>query len=134
MRTRTAHMAPMQIEGKVPPGVAGAEASAIGCKGGNGLAAASEGEIDLPLYAPASQSNVGLAQEVVSGAGYCEQVAAAVCLMPSTDLSTPACTLEAIRDYRQGRVDLLAQGEVGENFFPCRINLKIRMRTAPAPP
>ncbi|KAJ1138712.1 hypothetical protein NDU88_005093 [Pleurodeles waltl] len=85
--------------------------------GGNGLAAASEGEIDLPLYAPGSQSNVGLAQEVVSEAGYCEQVAAAVCLFPSTDSSTPACTLEAIRDYRQGRVDLLAQGEVGEIFF-----------------
>ncbi|KAJ1119145.1 hypothetical protein NDU88_007331 [Pleurodeles waltl] len=86
--------------------------------GGNGLAAASEGEIDLPLYAPGFQSNVGLAQEVVSGAGYCEQVAAAaVCLLPSTDPSAPACTLEAIRDYRQGRVDLSAQGEVGENFF-----------------
>ncbi|KAJ1101240.1 hypothetical protein NDU88_006312, partial [Pleurodeles waltl] len=88
-----------------------------GGNGGNGLAAASEGEIDLLLYAPGSQSNVGLAQEVVTGAGYCEQVAAAVCLLPSTDPSTPACTLEAIRDYRQGRVDLLAQGEVGENFF-----------------
>ncbi|KAJ1127727.1 hypothetical protein NDU88_006120 [Pleurodeles waltl] len=86
--------------------------------GGNGLAAASEGEIDLPLYAPGLQSNVGLAQEVVSGAGNCKQVAAAaVCLLPSTDPSAPACTLEAIRDYRQGRVDLSAQGEVGANFF-----------------
>ncbi|KAJ1104481.1 hypothetical protein NDU88_001892 [Pleurodeles waltl] len=87
------------------------------CVGGNGLAAASEGETDLPLYAPGSQSNVGLAQEVVTGAGYCEQVAAAVCLLPSTDPSAPACTLEVIRDYRQGRVDLLAQGEAGENLF-----------------
>ncbi|KAJ1082935.1 hypothetical protein NDU88_003096 [Pleurodeles waltl] len=83
-----------------------------------GLAAASEGEIDLPLYAPGSQSNVGLAQEVVTGAEHCEQVAAAVCLLPSTDPSAPACTLEAIRDYRQGRVDLLAQAEAGVNFFP----------------
>ncbi|KAJ1182071.1 hypothetical protein NDU88_007266 [Pleurodeles waltl] len=96
----------------------GSPQASVFCVGGNGLAAASEGEIDLPLYAPGSQSNVGLAQEVVSGAGYCEQVAAAeVCLLPSTDPSAPACTLEAIRDYRQGRVDLLAQGEVGENFF-----------------
>ncbi|KAJ1155071.1 hypothetical protein NDU88_007807 [Pleurodeles waltl] len=95
----------------------GSPQASVFCVGGNGLAAASEGEIDLPLYAPGSQSNVGLAQEVVTGAGYCEQVAAAVCLLPSTDPSTPACTLEAIRDYRQGRVDLLAQGEVGENLF-----------------
>ncbi|KAJ1208228.1 hypothetical protein NDU88_003614 [Pleurodeles waltl] len=113
----------------------GSPQASVFCVGGNGLAAASEGEIDLPLYAPGLQSNVGLAQEVVSGAGYCEQVAAAaVCLLPSTDPSAPACTLEAIRDYRQGRVDLSAQGEVGENFFSCRINLKIRMRTAPPPP
>ncbi|KAJ1197673.1 hypothetical protein NDU88_001529 [Pleurodeles waltl] len=96
----------------------GSPQASVFCVGGNGLAAASEGEIDLPLYAPGSQSNVGLAQEVVSGAGYCKQVAAAaVCLLPSTDPSAPACTLEAIHDYRQGRVDLLAQGEVGENFF-----------------
>ncbi|KAJ1202843.1 hypothetical protein NDU88_006638 [Pleurodeles waltl] len=38
-------------------------------------------------------------------------------LMPSTDPSAPACTLEAIRDYRQGRVDLLVQAEAGENFL-----------------
>ncbi|KAJ1138028.1 hypothetical protein NDU88_004419 [Pleurodeles waltl] len=96
----------------------GSPQASVFCVGGNGLAAASEGEIDLPLYTPGSQSNVGLAQEVVSGAGYCEQVVAtAVCLLPSTDPSAPACTLEAIRDYLQGRVYLLAQGEVRENFF-----------------
>ncbi|KAJ1182397.1 hypothetical protein NDU88_007587 [Pleurodeles waltl] len=62
------------------------------CVGGNALAAVSEGEIDRPLYAPGSQSNVGLAQEVVTGAGYCEQAAAVACLLPSTDPATPACT------------------------------------------
>ncbi|KAJ1150243.1 hypothetical protein NDU88_003038 [Pleurodeles waltl] len=61
--------------------------------------------------------NVGLAQEVVTGAGYCEQAAAVACLLPSTDLATPACTPEATRDHRQGRGDLLVQGEPGENFF-----------------
>ncbi|KAJ1188354.1 hypothetical protein NDU88_005115 [Pleurodeles waltl] len=84
--------------------------------GGNGLAAAFEGEIDQPLYVPGSQSKVGLAQEVVTGAGYCEQVAAAY-LLPSTDPPTLACTLEVIRDYRQGREDSLVQFEVWENFF-----------------
>ncbi|KAJ1181347.1 hypothetical protein NDU88_006555 [Pleurodeles waltl] len=59
----------------------------------------------------------GLAQEVVTGAGYCEQAAAVACLLPSTDPATPACTLEATRDHRQGRGDLLVQGEPGENFF-----------------
>ncbi|KAJ1096482.1 hypothetical protein NDU88_001622 [Pleurodeles waltl] len=87
------------------------------CVGGNALAAVSEGEIDGPLYAPGSQSNVGLAQEVVTGAGYCEQAAAVACLLPSTDPATPACTPEATRDHRQGRGDLLVQGEPGENFF-----------------
>ncbi|KAJ1109412.1 hypothetical protein NDU88_006773 [Pleurodeles waltl] len=90
--------------------------ASVSCVGGNGLAAAFEEEIDQPLYAPGSQSNVGLAQEVVTGAGYCEQVAAAYSL-PNTDPPTLACTLEVIRDYRQGREDSLAQGEVGENFF-----------------
>ncbi|KAJ1099381.1 hypothetical protein NDU88_004482 [Pleurodeles waltl] len=90
----------------------------VSCVGGNGLAAAFEGEIDQPLYAPGSQSNVGLAQEVVTGAGYCEQAAAATTyLLPSTDPPTLACTLEVIRDYRQGREDSLVQGEVGENYF-----------------
>ncbi|KAJ1082344.1 hypothetical protein NDU88_002512 [Pleurodeles waltl] len=70
-----------------------------------------------PLYAPGSQSNVGLAQEVVTGAGYCEQVAAAAYALPNTDLPSLACTLEVIRDYRQGREDSLAPGEVGENSF-----------------
>ncbi|KAJ1084437.1 hypothetical protein NDU88_004585 [Pleurodeles waltl] len=87
------------------------------CVGGNALAAVSEGEIDRPLYAPGSQSNVGLAQEVVTGAGYCEQAAAVACLLPSTDPATSACTPEATRDHRQGRGDLLVQGEPGENFF-----------------
>ncbi|KAJ1130688.1 hypothetical protein NDU88_009038 [Pleurodeles waltl] len=87
------------------------------CVGGNALAAVSEGEIDRPLYAPRSQSNVGLAQEVVTGAGYCEQAAAVACLLPSTDPASPACTPEATRDHRQGRGDLLVQGEPGENFF-----------------
>ncbi|KAJ1129736.1 hypothetical protein NDU88_008102 [Pleurodeles waltl] len=89
----------------------------VSCVGGNGLAAAFEVEIDQPLYAPGSQSNVGLAQEVVTGVGYCEQAAAAAYLLPSTDPQTLACTLEVIRDYRQGREDSLVQGEVGENFF-----------------
>ncbi|KAJ1088840.1 hypothetical protein NDU88_001995 [Pleurodeles waltl] len=89
--------------------------ASVSCVGGNGLAAAFEGEIDQPLYAPGSQSNVGLAQEVVTGAGYCEQAAAY--LLPSTDPPSLACTLEVIRDYRQGREDSLVQGEVGENFF-----------------
>ncbi|KAJ1173070.1 hypothetical protein NDU88_004912 [Pleurodeles waltl] len=89
----------------------------VSCVGGNGLAAAFEGEIDQPLYAPGSQSNVGLAQEVVTGAGYCEQAAAATYLLPSTDPPTLAYTLEVILDYRQGREDSLVQGEVGENFF-----------------
>ncbi|KAJ1081112.1 hypothetical protein NDU88_001296 [Pleurodeles waltl] len=95
----------------------GSPQASVFCVGGKELAAASEGEIDLPLYAPGSQSNVGLAQEVVTGAEYCEQVAAAVCLLPSTDPSAPACTLEAIRDYQQDRVDLLVQAEAGENLF-----------------
>ncbi|KAJ1215706.1 hypothetical protein NDU88_003314 [Pleurodeles waltl] len=86
------------------------------CVGGNGLAAASEGEADQPLHAPGYQGNVRPAQELVTGAGYCEQAAAAY-LLPSTDPPTLACTLEAIRDFRQGREDLLVQGEVGENFF-----------------
>ncbi|KAJ1088188.1 hypothetical protein NDU88_001347 [Pleurodeles waltl] len=98
------------IAGRPPP-------ASVSCVGGNGLAAAFEGEIDQSLYAPGSQSNVGLAQEVVTGAGYCEQAAAATYLLPSTDPPTLACTLEVIRDYRQGREDSLAQGEVGENFF-----------------
>ncbi|KAJ1203942.1 hypothetical protein NDU88_007723 [Pleurodeles waltl] len=91
--------------------------ASVSCVGGNGLAAAFEGEIDQPLYAPGSQSNVGLAQEVVTGAGYCEQVAAAAYLLPSTDPPTLACTLEVIRNYRQGREDSLVQGEVGEKSF-----------------
>ncbi|KAJ1123993.1 hypothetical protein NDU88_002458 [Pleurodeles waltl] len=86
------------------------------CTGGNGLAAASEGEADQPLRAPGYQGNVRLAQESVTGAGYCEQAAAA-CLLPSTDPPTLACTLEAIRDFRQGREDSLVPGEVGEKFF-----------------
>ncbi|KAJ1165996.1 hypothetical protein NDU88_006409 [Pleurodeles waltl] len=95
----------------------GSPQASVSCVGGNGLAAAFEGEIDQPLYAPGSQSNVGLAQEVVTGAGYCEQVAAAAYLVPSTDPPTLACTLEVICDHRQGREDSLVQGEVGENFF-----------------
>ncbi|KAJ1186297.1 hypothetical protein NDU88_003080 [Pleurodeles waltl] len=91
--------------------------ASVSCLGGNGLAAAFEGEIDQSLYAPGSQSNVGLAQEVVTGAGYCEQAAAAAYLLPSTDPPNLACTLGVIRDYRQGREDSLVQGEVGENFF-----------------
>ncbi|KAJ1216357.1 hypothetical protein NDU88_003960 [Pleurodeles waltl] len=94
----------------------GSSQASVPCVGGNGLAAASEGETDQPLYAPGFQGNVGLAQELVTGAGYCEQAAAAY-LLPSTDPPTLACTLEAIRDFRQGREDSLVQGEVGENFF-----------------
>ncbi|KAJ1207406.1 hypothetical protein NDU88_002797 [Pleurodeles waltl] len=103
------------------------------CVGGNGLAAASEGEADQPLHAPGYQGNARLAQELVTGAGYCEQAAAAY-LLPSTDPPTLACTLEAIRDFRQGREDSLVLGEVGENFFLCWINLETRTRPAPAPP
>ncbi|KAJ1173247.1 hypothetical protein NDU88_005085 [Pleurodeles waltl] len=84
--------------------------------GGNGLAAASEGEADQPLRAPGYQGNVRLAQESVTGTGYCEQAVAAY-LLASTDPPTMACTLEAIRDFRQGREDSLVQGEVGENCF-----------------
>ncbi|KAJ1205280.1 hypothetical protein NDU88_000715 [Pleurodeles waltl] len=74
------------------------------CAGGNGLAAASEGEADQPLHAPGYQGNVRLVQESVTGAGYCEQAAAAY-LLPSTDPPTLACTLEAIRDFRKaGRI------------------------------
>ncbi|KAJ1201814.1 hypothetical protein NDU88_005620 [Pleurodeles waltl] len=91
--------------------------ASVSCVGGNGLAVAFEGEIDQPLYAPGSQSNVGPAQEVVTGAGYCEQVAAIAYLLPSTDPPTLACALEVICDRRQGREDSLVQGEVGENFF-----------------
>ncbi|KAJ1136209.1 hypothetical protein NDU88_002626 [Pleurodeles waltl] len=91
--------------------------ASVSCVGGNGLTAAFEGESDQPLYAPGSQSNLGLAQEVVTGAGYCEQEAAAAYLLPSTDPPTLACTLEVIRDFRQGREDSLVQGEVVENFF-----------------
>ncbi|KAJ1088388.1 hypothetical protein NDU88_001545 [Pleurodeles waltl] len=91
--------------------------ASVSCLGGNGLAAALEGEIDQSLYAPGSQSNVGLAQEVVTGAGYCEQAAAAAYLLPSTNPPNLACTLGVIRDYRQGREDSLVQGEVGENCF-----------------
>ncbi|KAJ1168229.1 hypothetical protein NDU88_000177 [Pleurodeles waltl] len=80
------------------------------CVGGNGLAAASEGEADQPLHAPGYQGNVRPAQELVTGAGYCEQAAAAYSLA-STDPPTLACTLEAIRDFRQGREDSLVQGE-----------------------
>ncbi|KAJ1156796.1 hypothetical protein NDU88_009513 [Pleurodeles waltl] len=105
------------------------------CTGGNGLAAASEGEADQLLRAPGFQGNVRLAQESVTGAGYYEQAVAAY-LLPSTDPPTLACTLEAIRDFRQGREESLVQGEVGENFFfvLCRINLETRTRPAPAPP
>ncbi|KAJ1153335.1 hypothetical protein NDU88_006096 [Pleurodeles waltl] len=95
----------------------GSPQASVSCVGGNGLAAASEGETDQLLHAPGFQGNVGLAQEVVTGAGYCEQVAAAACLLPSTDPPTLACTLEVIRDFRQGREDSLVQGEVGENSF-----------------
>ncbi|KAJ1105021.1 hypothetical protein NDU88_002429 [Pleurodeles waltl] len=95
----------------------GSPQASVSCVGGNGLAAASEGETDQLLHAPGFQGNVGLAQEVVTGAGYCEQVAAAACLLPSTDPPTLACTLEVIRDFQQGREDSLVQGEVGENFF-----------------
>ncbi|KAJ1205925.1 hypothetical protein NDU88_001345 [Pleurodeles waltl] len=94
----------------------GSSQASVPCVGGNGLVAASEGETDQPLYAPGFQGNVGLAQELVTGAGYCEQAEAAH-LLPSTDPPTLACTLEAIRDFRQGREDSLVQGEVGENFF-----------------
>ncbi|KAJ1202677.1 hypothetical protein NDU88_006474 [Pleurodeles waltl] len=75
--------------------------------------------ITQPLWGAVllSQSNVGLAQEVVTGAGYCEQAAAVACLSPNTDPATPACTPEATRDHRQGRGDLLVQGEPGDNFF-----------------
>ncbi|KAJ1119344.1 hypothetical protein NDU88_007530 [Pleurodeles waltl] len=95
----------------------GSPQASVSFVGGNGLAAASEGETDQLLHAPGFQGNVGLAQEVVTGAGYCEQVAAAACLLPSTDPPTLACTLEVICDFRQGREDSLVQGEVGENFF-----------------
>ncbi|KAJ1119276.1 hypothetical protein NDU88_007462 [Pleurodeles waltl] len=95
----------------------GSPQASVSCVGGNGLAAA-EGETDQLLHAPGFQGNVGLAQEVVTGVGYCEQVAAAAaCLLPSTDSPTLACTLEVIRDFRQGREDSLVQGEAGENFF-----------------
>ncbi|KAJ1094261.1 hypothetical protein NDU88_007339 [Pleurodeles waltl] len=94
----------------------GSSQASVSCVGGNGLTAASEGETDQPLYTPGFQGNVGLAQELVTGAGYCEQAIVAH-LLPSTDPPTLACTLEAIRDFRQGREDSLVQGEVGENFF-----------------
>ncbi|KAJ1197593.1 hypothetical protein NDU88_001450 [Pleurodeles waltl] len=94
----------------------GSSQTSVPCVGGNGLAAASEGETDQSLHALRFQGNVGLAQELVTGAGYCEQAAAAY-LLPNTDQPTLACTLEAIRDFRQGREDSLVQGEVGENFF-----------------
>ncbi|KAJ1100381.1 hypothetical protein NDU88_005467 [Pleurodeles waltl] len=42
------------------------------CVGDNALTAVSEGEIDRSLYAPGSQSNVGLPQEVMIGTGHCE--------------------------------------------------------------
>ncbi|KAJ1152543.1 hypothetical protein NDU88_005318 [Pleurodeles waltl] len=94
----------------------GSSQASVPCVGGNVLAAASEGETGQPLYAPGFQGNVGLAKELVTGAGYCEQAVAAH-LLPSTDPPTLACTLEAIGDFRQGREDSLVQGEVGENFF-----------------
>ncbi|KAJ1159679.1 hypothetical protein NDU88_000184 [Pleurodeles waltl] len=87
------------------------------CVGDNELTAVSEGEIDRSLYAPGSQSNVGLPQEVVIGTGHCEQTAAVACLLPNTDPLAPACAPEVTRDHRQGRGDLLVQGEPGENFF-----------------
>ncbi|KAJ1164802.1 hypothetical protein NDU88_005236 [Pleurodeles waltl] len=62
----------------------GSSQACVPCVGGNGLAAASEGETDQPLYAPGFQGNVGLAQELVTGAGYCEQAVAAH-LLPSTN-------------------------------------------------
>ncbi|KAJ1201274.1 hypothetical protein NDU88_005087 [Pleurodeles waltl] len=93
----------------------GSPQASVSCVGGNGLAVASEGETDQLLHAPGFQGNVGLAQEVVTG--YSEQVAAAAYLLPSTDPPTLACTLEVIRDFRQGREDSLVQGEVGGIFF-----------------
>ncbi|KAJ1187487.1 hypothetical protein NDU88_004263 [Pleurodeles waltl] len=107
----------------------GSPQASVSCVGGNGLAVASEGETDLLLHAPGVQGNVGLAQEVVTGAGYSEQVAAAAYLLPSTDPPTLACTLEAIRDFRQGREDSFVQTITSQHKQTQRDSKKARVAT-----